>query len=74
MNIGLILELLKISAEIFQDERRDRFLKKAIKLKQEWHDELSKPDTDRSDLAMDRLLLEIDNLSKLIIAESQVKS
>lgn len=70
MDIGTILSLVKIGAEIFQDERKDRFLKKQVKLEKEYMDEMSKPDSKRSDLALDRLYFDASILAKLLITES----
>lgn len=73
MEIGLILGLAKVALEIFQDERKDRFLKQHTKLVKEWQDEMSLSDDERSDLALDRILFECNQLAKLIIAESSKK-
>jgi hypothetical protein len=70
MTIGTILSLIKLGLEIFKDERKDRFLKKQVKLEKEWMDEISKPDSERSDLTLDRLYFESNNLAKLIISEA----
>jgi hypothetical protein len=70
MTIGTILSLIKLGLEVFKDERKDRFLKKQAKLEKEWMDEISKPDSERSDLTLDRLYFESNNLAKLIISEA----
>ena len=69
MNIELILSLIKIGAEIFQDERKDRFLKKYLKLQKEYQDELNKGLDDRSDFKLDELRLEATGLAELLIRE-----
>lgn len=71
--IGLVLGLAKVALEVFQDERRDRFLKKYLKLQKEWQDEMGKPDDDRSDLELDRIVFECKQLGQLIIAEHSAK-
>lgn len=71
MEIGLVLGLLKVAIETFQDERRDRFLKKYTKLEKEFQDELSLSDDERSDLTLDRILFECNQLAKLVLAESR---
>lgn len=70
MGADLIFGLLKVSAEIFQDERKDRFLKKAIRLEREWNEEMDKHPSIRSDLALDTIMREYKLLGALIIAES----
>lgn len=71
MTIGTILSLIKLGLEVFKDERKDRFLKKQIKLEKEWMDEMSKPDEDRSDLTLDRLFFDSSELASLVISESR---
>lgn len=73
MELGLVLQVLKLSLEIFKDERRDRFLKKFLKLEKEWSDELAKPENEQSDLMLDRLYFDAEALAKLVIAESSNK-
>jgi hypothetical protein len=73
MNIGLVLELLKVSIEVFQDERRDRFMKKYLKLQKDWQDEMALSDNERSDLTLDTILFDCEQLAKLIISEHSKK-
>ena len=73
MELGLVLNLVKLSLEVFQDERRDRFLKKWVKLDKEYQDELAKDDDDISDLTLDRLRFELQDLAKLVVAEARRK-
>jgi hypothetical protein len=76
MEIGLILQVLKLSLEVFKEERGDlyhRLLKKRNELEKEWHEEMSLPDDKRSDLAIDRILLESNQLAALIVAEHSKK-
>lgn len=69
MNTELILSLIKVSLEVFQDERKDRFLKKYLKIKEEFQDELNKGLNDRSDLKLDRLRLNAIDLAELVVRE-----
>lgn len=73
MELGLVLQVLKLSLEIFKDERRDRFLKKFLKLEKEWSDELAKPENEQSDLMLDRLYFDAEALAKLVVNESRSK-
>lgn len=73
MDLGLALQVLKLSLEVFKEERGDlyhRLVKQVNKLDKEWHDEMSLPDDERSDLALDNLVLEYGSLAKLIVAEA----
>ncbi len=69
MNIGLILSLIKLGLEVFQDERKDRFLKRYLKIKSEYQDELNKGLDARSDLELDRLRFDAEQLATLLISE-----
>lgn len=73
MDYGLVLGLLKVSIEAFNNERKDRFLKKYVKLEKEWYEEFNQPENYRSDLALDRIMLELEQLAKLVVAESSNK-
>ena len=69
MNLGLILSLIKLGLEVFQDERKDKFFKKYLKLQKDYQDELNKGLDDRSDLKLDRLRLEAIVLAELVVRE-----
>lgn len=69
MNLGLILSLIKLGLEVFQDERKDKFLKKYLKLQKEHQDELNKGLDDRSDLKLDQLCFEAIILAELVVRE-----
>ena len=73
MNIGLILSLVKIGMEVFQDQRKDRFLKMYLKIKEEYQDELNKGIDNRSDLKLDELRIEATNLAELVVREHTSK-
>lgn len=68
MNLGLILELLNSTIKLVGGELGSRYERKAIKLREEYHEELSKPDSERSDLALNRILFESNNIARAIIA------
>lgn len=69
MKLDLILGLIKVGLEVYQNETKDKFLKKYIKIKKEFQDELNKGLDDRSDLVLDQLLYDAEELAKLIIQE-----
>ncbi len=69
MSLELILSLIKIGAEIFQDERKDRFLKSYLKIQKEYQNELNKGLDDRSDLKLDKLRFEAIQLAELVVRE-----
>lgn len=69
MNTELILSLLKVSLDVFHDERKDRFTKQFVKIQKEFQDELNKGLDERSDLKLDRLRLDAIQLAELVIRE-----
>lgn len=69
MNTELILSLIKVSLEVFQDERKDRFLKKYLKIQEEYQNELNKGLDNRSDLKLMQLLGEAEQLGELVVRE-----
>lgn len=69
MNLELILSLIKLGLEVYQDERKDKYLKQYNKIKKEHQDELNKGLDDRSDLAIDKLRFEAIQLAELIVRE-----
>lgn len=64
MEIGTILALVKIIAEIYQDERGLYLSKERERIEKDYLDEMSKPDDIRSDLAIDRLYFAANLLAK----------
>lgn len=69
MNLGTILSLLEISLEVFQSERKDRFLKQYVKIKSEYQDELNKGIDNWSDYKLSQLRIDAEQLAELVIAE-----
>ena len=70
-NLTLILGLSKLALEIFRDERGDRYSRlsnELLSIEKEWNEEMSRPDNERSDLALDRLLFNAKQVSEKIIA------
>ncbi len=69
MNLELILGLIRVGLEVYQDETKDRHLKRYLKIQKDFQDELNKGLSDRSDLALDRLRHDAEQLAQLIIRE-----
>lgn len=70
MELGLILNIFKLSLEIFKDERRGRFRSQLDKIEKEWMDEKARPDDEQSDLAFDRMHFDANQLGRRILEES----
>jgi hypothetical protein len=73
MNLGLILSLIKLGLEVFQDERKDRFTKKYLQIKDDYQNELNKGIDNWSDLTLCELRFEAEQLGALIVAEHSKK-
>jgi hypothetical protein len=69
VDVGLILKLVTVAIETFHDERKDRFKNKRIKLEREYYDELKLPYGERSQLALDNIMLELEILARNVIDE-----
>ena len=69
MSLELIFSLIKLGLEVYQDDRKDKFLKKYVKLPEEYQNELNKGLNDRSDLKLDQLRFEAIILAELVVRE-----
>ena len=69
MSLELIFSLIKLGLEVYQDDRKDKFLKKYVKLQEEYQNELNKGLNDRSDLKLDQLRFEAIILAELVVRE-----
>lgn len=67
--IGLILGLLKISLEVFQDSRKDRYLERYLSIQRDFQDELNKGIDNWSDVKLNKLRIEAILLAELVIRE-----
>jgi hypothetical protein len=67
MNLELILGLIKLGIEVYQNETRDKYLKQYIRIQKEFQDELNKGLNDRSDLTLDRLRYDAEQLARLLV-------
>lgn len=73
MDIALILNLVKLGLEVFKDERKDKYLKRYLKIEKEFQDELSKGLDNRSDLRINELLFDAKQLAQLLVKEHSGK-
>lgn len=69
MSLGTILSLIDMALKVFHSERQDKFLKRYLKIKERYEEELNKGLNGRSDLTIMQLLSEADDLAKLVISE-----
>lgn len=73
MDLTLILGLIKLGLEVFQDQTKDKYLKKYLKIQKEFQDEINKGLNDRSDLKLDQLRHDAKQLAELLIRERNSK-
>ena len=73
MDLTLILGLIKLGLEVFQDQTKDKYLKKYLKIQKEFQDEINKGLDDRSDLKLDQLRHDAKQLAELLIRERSSK-
>jgi hypothetical protein len=73
MDLTIILSLIKLGLGVFQDERKDRYLKKYLALEKDYQDELNKGLDSWSDLALDRMRFEARQLAQLIVDDANGK-
>lgn len=71
MNLGLVLSLLEKTVGLVGGELKLRYEKDLIKYKKEYHEEMSKPDSERSDLTLNRILFNCETISRAIIKSGQ---
>lgn len=67
MDLTLVLGLLKEGLTLWNDKQATKYLDKVISLEKEYYEELSKPSDERSDLKLDRCLLELKIISNSFI-------
>lgn len=65
MEIGLVLSILKEGLKLSNRIIDRKYLDRVIDLEKEYYEELSKPDDDRSDLALDSILLELKTIARI---------
>lgn len=61
--IGQVIQLLMTGLSLWQNKEARKYIDKVIKLKQEYHDEMAKPETERSDAVLDDIDFQLRTLS-----------
>lgn len=67
MELELALGILKEGLKLWASKESTKYLDRVIKLEKDYHDEMSKPSDERSDLKLDRIMLELRILSQSFI-------
>jgi hypothetical protein len=67
MDISLLLGVLKEGLRLWNDRQSTKYLDRVISLEKKYYEELSKPSDERSDLELDRCLLEFKIISQSFV-------
>jgi hypothetical protein len=65
MELGLVLSILKEGLKLSNTIIDRKYLDRVIDLEKEFYEELSKPDDERSDLALDNIMLELKTIAAI---------
>lgn len=76
MDFGLVLGVLKEGLRLWNAKEATKYIDRVIKLEGEYFDELKKPFDQRSQLALDECLLELESIARNFVkfaSEKQTK-
>jgi hypothetical protein len=73
VDISLVLGVLKAGLDLWNTREANKYRDRLIDLERDFYDELKKPFEDRSQLALDSILLEIDIIAKNFIQYATTK-
>jgi hypothetical protein len=65
MELGLVLSILKEGLKLSNTIIDRKYLDRVIDLEKEFYEELSRPDDERSDLALDNIMLELKTIAAI---------
>lgn len=65
MELGLVLSVLKEGLKLSNTIIDRKYLDRVIDLEKEFYEELAKPDEERSDLALDNIMLELRTIAAI---------
>lgn len=74
MDLSLYLGILKEGLTLWNNKEATKYLDRVIKLEKEYYEEIAKPSDQQSDLAIDRILLELRIISQSFIKYPGKKS
>ncbi len=64
MILDLVLSILKEGLKLSNTITDRKYLDRVIDLEKEYNEEISKPDADQSDLAIDGILFELETIAR----------
>jgi hypothetical protein len=65
MELGLVLSVLKEGLKLSNTIIDRKYLDRVIDLEKEFYEELARPDDERSDLALDNIMLELRTIAAI---------
>jgi hypothetical protein len=65
MELGLVLSILKEGLKLSNTIIDRKYLDRVIDLEKEFYEELSRPGDERSDLALDNIMLELKTIAAI---------
>jgi hypothetical protein len=65
MELGLVLSILKEGLKLSNTIIDRKYLDRVIDLEKEFYEELARPDDERSDLALDNIMLELKTIAAI---------
>lgn len=74
MELSLILGVLKEGLKLWNAKEANKYLDQVLKLEKEYYEELSKPESNRSQLFLDKRMRELRNIAENFVKYSPKKS
>lgn len=73
MKLELILGVLKEGLKLWNAKESSKYIDRVIKLEKEYYEELSRPEDERSQLALDKCLFELSSIAENFVKYSGKK-
>ena len=70
MELGLVLGVLKEGLKLWNSKEGTKYLDRVITLEKEYYEILSKPESVRSQLALDKRMRELNSIAKNFVSYS----
>ena len=70
MDLKIILGILEQGLRLWNSKEATKYQDKLIKLKGKYYDELKKPESSRSQLALDNIMLELTTIAEVFASLS----
>jgi len=74
VNLAVVFEVLAQGLKLWASKDATKYIDQMVKLKMRWHEEYSKPENIRSDVALDSIELHLGVLCRAFIDSSSAKN